>query len=274
MLNSNEANATQTTSSTEANQPSSGQFVVHQSPPSMWPDFMTGQVEKPVRVLLVDDDPHMRRVIAQELMADERTMLVAQAASVREGRKAIKQHEFDVLLVDLNLGDGEGFELIDYLKTHRPGAEAIVISIMENDDQVLHAFEIGATGYLVKNSWFGNYPQAVLQVANGGASITPNLARRLLQRFDHGAAAAPATAAAPEAQPPVQQAAEHEPERLSQREKEVLRMVASGYTSVEIGTQLQISALTVNTHIKNIYRKLQVRTRAQAVRFASLRGLF
>ena len=273
MLNSNDVNAAKAASSSDANLPESGQFAVHQSPPSMWPDFMTGQAQKPVRVLLVDDDPHMRRVIAQELMADERTLLVAQASSVREGRKAIKQHDFDVMLVDLNLGDGEGFELIDYLKSNRPSAEAIVISIMENDDQVLHAFELGATGYLVKNSWFGNYPQAVLQVANGGASITPNLARRLLQRFDHGAPAAPA-AAAPEAQAPVQATAEHEPERLSQREKEVLRMVASGYTSVEIGTQLQISALTVNTHIKNIYRKLQVRTRAQAVRFASLRGLF
>ena len=262
MLNSNEANATQPTTSDEANQPSAGQFAVHQSPPSMWPDYMTGQVEKPVRVLLVDDDPHMRRVIAQELMADERTMLVAQAASVREGRKAIKQHEFDVLLVDLNLGDGEGFELIDYLKSNRPSAEAIVISIMENDDQVLHAFELGATGYLVKNSWFGNYPQAVLQVANGGASITPNLARRLLQRFD---------------KTHVDQPTRHESvevDRLSDREKEVLRMVASGYTSAEIATNLLISGMTVNTHIRNIYRKLQVRTRAQAVRFASLRGLF
>ncbi len=276
MLNSNDVNAAKAASSSDANLPESGQFAVHQSPPSMWPDFMTGQAQKPVRVLLVDDDPHMRRVIAQELMADERTLLVAQASSVREGRKAIKQHDFDVMLVDLNLGDGEGFELIDYLKSTRPGAEAIVISIMENDDQVLHAFELGATGYLVKNSWFGNYPQAVLQVANGGASITPNLARRLLQRFDHGTPSAPAPgpASMPEAQASAQHDAEHEPERLSQREKEVLRMVASGYTSAEIGTQLQISTLTVNTHIKNIYRKLQVRTRAQAVRFASLRGLF
>lgn len=270
MLNSNEAKATQPLpAAEESSHPSSGQFAMHQSPPSMWPDFMAGQVEKPVRVLLVDDDPHMRRVIAQELMADERTLLVAQAASLREGRKAIKHHEFDVLLVDLNLGDGEGFELLDYLKSVRPAAEAIVISIMENDDQVLHAFELGAAGYLVKNSWFGNYPQAVLQVANGGASITPNLARRLLQRFDHGASASAAAQA-----PSAQQSAGHEAERLSQREKEVLRMVASGYTSVEIGNQLQISSLTVNTHIKNIYRKLQVRTRAQAVRFASLRGLF
>jgi len=237
---------------------------MHQNPPSIWPDFLAGQLEKPVRVLLVDDDAHMRRVIAQELMSDQRTLLVAQATSVREGRKAIKQHEFDVMLVDLNLGDGEGFMLIDYMKSVRPTAEAIVISIMQNDEQVLHAFELGATGYLVKNSWFGSYPQAVLQVANGGASITPNLARRLLQRFD------PSGAAASHAQRRVEQ----ETERLSQREKEVLRMVASGYTSAEIGNRLFISSLTVNTHIKNIYRKLQVRTRAQAVRFASLRGMF
>ena len=163
-----------------------GQFAMHQNPPSIWPDFLAGQLEKPVRVLLVDDDAHMRRVIAQELMSDQRTLLVAQATSVREGRKAIKQHEFDVMLVDLNLGDGEGFMLIDYMKSVRPTAEAIVISIMQNDEQVLHAFELGATGYLVKNSWFGSYPQAVLQVANGGASITPNLARRLLQRLHRG----------------------------------------------------------------------------------------
>lgn len=242
----------------------SGQFAMHQDPPCIWPDFLAGQQANPVRVLLVDDDAHMRRVIAQELMADERTLLVAQASSVREGRKAIKQHEFDVMLVDLNLGDGEGFALIEQMKSLRPTADAIVVSILENDDQVLHAFELGAAGYLVKNSWFGNYPQAVLQVANGGASITPNLARRLLQRFDHGVAA-PASA---------QRHPEQEGEPLSLREKEVLNMVASGYTSAEIGAKLLISGLTVNTHVKNIYRKLQVRTRAQAVRFASLRGLF
>jgi DNA-binding NarL/FixJ family response regulator len=102
----------------------------------------------------------------------------------------------------------------------------------------------------------------VLQVANGGASVTPSLARRLLQRFDKTQGAEPKRRTPDEA------------DRLSTREREVLRMVASGYTSAEIGSRLMISAMTVNTHIKNIYRKLQVRTRAQAVRFASLRGLF
>ncbi len=245
--------------------PPSGQFAMHQSPPSVWPDFLAGQCEKPVRVLLVDDDAHMRRVITQELMADQRTLLVAQAENVREGRKAIRAHEFDVMLVDLHLGDGEGFALIDLMRAVRPSAEAIVVSVMECDAQVMRAFELGATGYLVKNSWFGNYSQAVLQVANGGASITPNLARRLLQRFGNASAAEEASAGRRE---------ERETERLSPREKEVLRMVASGHTSSEIGERLQISGVTVNTHVKNIYRKLQVRTRAQAVRFASLRGLF
>ena len=241
---------------------SSGQFSMRDNCPSVWPDFMAGQEARPVRVLLIDDDPHILRVIAQELMADNRILVVAQAGSLREGRKAIKQHEFDVLLVDLNLGDGKGFDLLDYMKAVRPSAEAVVISVMDNDDHVLRAFELGATGYHIKNSWFGSYSQAVLQVVNGGASITPNLARRLLQRFDKTHADTPKRR-----QP-------DETDHLSIREKEILRMVASGYTSAEIATRMQISGMTVNTHIRNIYRKLQVRTRAQAVRFAMLRGLF
>ena len=237
-----------------------GSFGVYSAPPSVWPHFLVGQRDRPVRVLLVDDDAHLLRVMAQELMAEPRTMVVAQAGSVREGRRAIQQHDFDVMLVDLSLGDGEGFELLDYMKTMRPQAEAVVVSVTESDEQVLRAFELGATGFLLKNSWFGNYPQAVLQVVNGGAAITPTLARRLLQRFDpHHADAAKASAA--------------QVEPLTPRETDVLRLVASGYTSAEIAQRLDVSSVTVNTDVRNIYRKFQLRTRAQAVRFASLRGL-
>ena len=277
------------------------------TPASVWPAFLTGHATSPVRVLLVDDDPHIRLVIAQELMADARTLLVGQAASVREGRRAIKQHDFDVLLVDddphirlviaqelmadartllvgqaasvregrraikqhdfdvllvdLNLGDGSAFDLLEYLKPVRPSAQAVVISVMENDEEVLRAFELGACGYVGKSCWFGNYAQAVLQVANGGASITPHLARRLLQRFDRTNSAENKRRQPDEA------------DRLSAREKEILRLVASGFTSGEIAKRLLISAQTVNTHIKNVYRKLQVRTRAQAVTLASQYGL-
>jgi len=233
------------------------------SPLCMWPDFLTGQPGQPVRVLLIDDDPHMRLVIAQELLGDMRINLLAQAGSMKEGRRLIAQHEFDVMLVDLNLGDGTGFDLIEHMKNMRPMAEAVVISAMEDEQHALHAFELGATGYLVKNSWFGNFPQAVLQVVNGGASITPNLARRLLHRLDHAQGSAHRT---------VQSSCDND--KLSEREKEVLKMVAAGYTSAEIGSRLVVSCHTINTHIKNIYRKLNVRTRAQAVSFAAHRGLF
>ena len=248
-----------------------GRFNVYDAPASVWPDFLQGQAERPVRVLLVDSDSHMRRVIAQELMADARTMLVAQAASLREGRRAIKAHAFDVMLVDLQLGDGQGIDLIDHMKATHPNAEAVVVTTSEDDENAWRAFERGATGYLVKNSWFDNYVQAVLQVANGGAPITPRLARRLLQRFEPayglGGQMLPLS-------PPQPATAAEGKEKLSEREKAVLRMVASGHTNAEIAAHLAITPMTVNTHIRNIYRKLQVRTRAQAVRFASLRNLF
>ena len=234
-------------------------------PTMTWPPFLRGQPERPARVLLADDDPHMCRVIAQELLADARIHLVAQAHSLREGRRLMGQHDIDVLLVDLNLGDGTGFELIEHMKSVHPVAEAVVVSAMEDEEHAIHAFELGASGYLVKGSWFGNFAQAVLQVINGGATITPNLARRLLRRLGGRADGLAGTPAAG-------RHAGHG-EQLSEREREILRLVASGFTSGEIAKRLSISAQTVNTHIKNVYRKLQVRTRAQAVTLASQHGL-
>ncbi|NKE64953.1 response regulator transcription factor [Ramlibacter sp. RBP-2] len=222
---------------------------------------MAGQIEKPVRVIVVDDDAHIRRVIAQELMCDRRTILVAEAPSLREGKRVVREHDFDVLLVDLNLGDGRGYDLIAYAKELRSSVEAVVVSVLEADDDVMRAFELGASGFLVKNSWFGGFAQAVLQVANGGASITPSLARRMLLRFDRGGVLRNLTSGA------------RTRGRLSEREREVLRMISSGMTSAEIGTMLGISHLTVNTHVRKIYSKLQVRNRAQAVRFATASGL-
>ena len=236
------------------------QFAMVPGQPMLWPDFLNGQSARPVRVLLVEDDAHMRRVIAQDLLADDRVNLVAQGASAREGRRLAALHDFEVLVVDLNLGDGTGFDLLQHVKTLRPFAEVIVITASDDEQHALQAFALGASGYMVKNSWFGSFPQAVLQVVNGGASITPALARRLLRQFENQPAA--------RARAKVVQ----DGETLSDRERAVLRLVASGHTSPEVGTRLAISAQTVNTHVKNIYRKLQVHTRAQAVSMASHLG--
>jgi DNA-binding NarL/FixJ family response regulator len=226
----------------------------------LWPDFLTGQEGAPVRVLLVDDDEFMRRVIAQELLSDLRIQLEAQAGSLRDGRRLLATHEFDVLMVDLRLGDGTGFDLIREAREHHPNCEIIVISALEDDAHVMQAFELGATGYLLKDAWLQSFAQAVLQVVNGGAAITPRLARRLLARMSHQIEESPAA-------DPVRHAT-----ALTPREREILRCVAQGYVSEEIGARLGISGQTVNAHIKNIYKKLHVHSRAQAVSLAAHTG--
>jgi DNA-binding NarL/FixJ family response regulator len=206
-----------------------------------WPHFLTGQENAPVRVLLVDDDEFMRRVIAQELLSDMRIQLQAQAGS------------------DLHLGDGTGFDLIREARKQHSYCEIIVVSALEDDAHVMRAFELGATGYLLKNAWLQSFAQAVLQVVNGGAAITPRLSRRLLARLSQQAGDPPPDAPQREA-------------TLTTREREVLRCVARGCVSKEISERLGISGQTVNAHIKNIYKKLQVHSRAQAVSFATHTG--
>ncbi|MGB7422766.1 MAG: response regulator transcription factor [Comamonas sp.] len=228
-----------------------------------WTYHPDGQMQPAVGVIVVDDDAHIRRVISQELLADARIDLLGQADSLRTGKRLMAQHAFSVMLVDLNLGDGSGYELIEHMKATHPRAEAIVISAAEDEQHAIRAFALGAAGYLVKNSWFDNFPQAVLQVVNGGAAITPSLARRLLKRIDGVASHVSAPGSS------TQQGGE----KLTGREREILRLVALGYTSCEIGERLGISDQTVNAHVKNVYRKLQVRTRAQAVIQASQWGL-
>jgi DNA-binding NarL/FixJ family response regulator len=226
-----------------------------------WPDFLTGQQTKPVRVLLVDDDPFVRRVIAQELLGDLRIQLEGQAGTLREGRRLLMQHEFDVLMVDIRLGDGSGFELIEEAKRHRSAAEIIVISALEDEPQVLHAFELGSLR-------LPGQERVVPELCAGGAAggerrcgHHPAAGAPLLVHLDHKRSNVNPV------RPPESKAT------LSAREREVLRLVATGYVTEEIALQLTISAQTVNAHVKNIYRKLHAHTRAQAVSFASHRGL-
>lgn len=224
-----------------------------------WPHFLTGQERAPVRVLLIDEDEFSRRVIAQELLSDLRIQLQAQAASVRDGRRLLATHAFDVLMLDLVLSDGSGYDLIREARQQHPEGEIIVVSALEDDAHLMQAFELGASGYLLKNAWLQSFAQAVLHVVNGGAAITPTLSRRLLARMVQPPDAF-AQARSPPMPPPTSS--------LTAREQEVLRCVASGCVSREISVRLGISGQTVNVHIKNIYRKLHVHSRAQAVSFA------
>ncbi|KIQ25683.1 LuxR family transcriptional regulator [Variovorax paradoxus] len=245
-----------------------GDAVPRIGPPATrpWPHFLAGQALSPVRVLLVDDDEFTRRMIEREFLADVRIRLEGQADSIREGRKLLAAHEFDVLMVDLRLGDGLCFELIEEARRHHCNGEIIVISALEDDAHVLRAFELGATGYLLKNDWLQSFPEAVLHVVNGGAAITPRLARRLLHLMNQH----PREHLGGDTQP---SAPPSRDTTLTQRESQILRFVASGHVSIEIGAKLGITGQTVNVHIKSIYKKLHVHSRAQAVNLAVHTGL-
>lgn len=231
------------------------------SPQGAWPNFLAGQAEKPVRVLLVDEDAGARRAIAHELVMDPRVCVVGEAGSMLECKRLVAQHEFDVLILDVRLGGGKGFDLIESTKRHYGSAEIIVHSALEDEAHVRRAFAAGASGYLVKNSWFQNFTQAVLQVVNGGAPVSPSVVRHLLLRLRH-----PSTPEGP-------QAVGTPPKALSMREREVLRLIAKGRVTRDIAAELSISAQTVCAHVKSICHKLQVRTRTHAVTAAASRGL-
>ena len=255
-----------------ANQQQSGQFSYVSNPDVLWPDFLIGQSSQPLRVILVDGDARMCSVVKQELNLDSRITLVGTAGNVREGKQLISKNSFDVMLVDAHLGDGLGLELIAYMKTHRPIAEAVVISVIDDEHQAVKAFQQGAAGYLVKNSWFGNFSQAVLQVANGGAFISPNVARRLLQKLADVHHTELKRSFSP-FNSYTRGASEPGGKLLSAREAEILTLIANGFSSQEVAGKINISEQTVTTHMKNIYRKLNVHTRSQAVASAKNQGL-
>lgn len=250
-------------------------FVSGRSAAALWPRLQPVAASQPVRVLLLDDDPHMRQVIAQELLADLRCELLAKGGTTADARRLMALHPFDVLLVDLRVKTGDGLALLTQARALRPEAEVVVMADVEDEVQALQAFRLGARGYLVKTSWFSSFPQAVWQVANRGASLPPTLVRRLLDRLAQlECMVLLNNAEKPVAKPP-------EPvvwpellgETLTNRELEVLNIATEGLSAAAIAARLKLSVQTVNTHFKNIYRKLKVRSRVQALTVAVQVGL-
>lgn len=246
-----------------------GQFTYHTSPASLWPDFLMGQTDKPLRAILVEEDASMRSRIAQELTADNRIDLIASAANMHDAKQMIARYDFDVLLIDSDIDShksGDMHRLIQHMKQHNSEVEIIVISSDNDELKALDAFATGATGFLVKNSWFGDFAQAILQVANGGAFISPYIARRMLSKFAQPNATTDTLASSSDH-------AVQSDAILSNRENEILCLVASGSTGPQIADNLNITVQTVAVHMKNIFRKLHVHTRAQAVMVARNQGL-
>lgn len=216
-----------------------------------------------IEVALVEDDPGTRERLARAIAASADLDLLFAAASAGELKQWLPDHPVEVLLVDIGLPDGSGIDLIrDALRWH-PACEIMVITMFGDEGSMLKAFEAGARGYLLKDGTEDDLAHHVRSLRAGGSPMSPVIARRLLDRM-HRTGAPPAAA---------QAAPSSEAGLLSQRESEVLDLVARGFTYQEVARQLSISMATVQTHARNIYGKLAVHSKTEAVFEARQLGL-
>ena len=218
----------------------------------------------PTRILVVDDDEAFRESVCTAIARDDAMVLAAQAGSVARAREAIVRGNFDVALVDLGLPDGNGIDLIREIARTRPEIDVMVVTVFGDEAHVIASIEAGATGYLLKRSLIDTLGATVRELRAGGSPISPVIARQLLQRFKRGA---------DDAALAQQAVAVIDDGGLSEREREVLLFIAKGFTVGEIANMLHLSAHTVATHVKHIYRKLAVHSRTEAVYEAGRMGL-
>ena len=201
------------------------------------------------RILIVEDDEPTRSRLLRALAAHAELEVAAAVGTCREALLALRRDAPEVLLVDLALPDGNGIELIRAARALSSDILSMVVTVFGDEKSVLGAIEAGARGYLLKDASADGVGTAILQLLAGGSPITPAIAQHLILRFQESA---PASARAPG---PV----------LSQREQEVLELVVKGFTFAEIAGLLSLSTHTVGTFVRRIYRKLEVRSRGEAV---------
>jgi two-component system response regulator NreC len=211
-------------------------------------------VPDPIRVLIVDDHAVVRSAIRLLLEREDGIEPVGQAASAREAIFEARSAQPDVVLLDVVMAGGSGLDAIPTLLHERPETKILVLSMQDDPRYVREAFAAGASGYVLKEAADVEVVGAVREVARGGRYVHPELGARLV--------AADADAA---------RKAEEDP--LSEREREVLRLLALGHTNQEIAKQLYISVRTAETHRAHIMQKLGFSSRADLVRYAIAEGL-
>ncbi len=216
-------------------------------------------------MLIVKDEPEFLSRFSAAVLADQQLCLLGAVSTGKAGLALLDAQPPDVLLVDLGLPDFSGIELIRHAARHHPACDTLVVTMFADDAHVIGSIEAGATGYLLKDASAARIAVAIHEVHAGGSPISPSIARRVLARFRGAAPAAPVAA--------VGAASVTEPSPLSERETELLRLVAKGFSFDAVAGVPSISPHTVVTHVKNIYRKLAVHSRGEAVHEARQMGL-
>ena len=206
-------------------------------------------------VNIVEDEADVRDRLVEMIQQDESFQLLNVSTNVSDGLQALEKHKPDILLTDLGLPDGSGVEIIKSIDKLNLDCEAMVISGFQDEHHVFNALQAGAKAYILKHDKSQKITDAILAMMHGGAPISPVIARLMLQKFQ-------------QPQPRIEL-----PEALTERQVKILKLVSQGFSSKEIAEKLTISYYTVTTHIKNIYNKLQVNSRTEALHEAVKLGL-
>ena len=207
-------------------------------------------------MLIADDHPVFRQGLRSALEGDGGFQIVGEAETGAEAIEAALEHQPDVVAMDVQMPDRNGIEATREIVTQSPHIGVLVLTMFEDDDSVFAAMRAGARGYLLKGSDHEEIVRAIRAVAAGEAIFGPAIATRLMAYF----------AASPDG--PAQAFPE-----LTSREREVLELIAEGRSNAEIAGRLVLSQKTVRNHVSNVFTKLQVLDRAQAIVKAREAGL-
>ena len=208
-----------------------------------------------MRVLVADDHPMFRAGLLMLLESDERTDVVAEAATGPEAVALALEHLPDVVVMDLHLPELDGVTATTQILAQAPDTAVLILTMSDDDETVIAGLRAGARGYLLKEAGPAEILAAVLSVGEGASVFGPSIAKRITALLSQPSPTAPAFP------------------QLTSREREVLELIASGLTNSTIARQLVLSPKTVRNHISNIFAKLHVEARGEAIVRARQAGL-
>lgn len=199
-----------------------------------------------MKIALFEDNPKFRESLEYIIVTSQDMELCGSFADTNRLLQRIEALQPDVVLMDINIPGKNGIEAVKEIKEHYPQVQVCMQTVFEEDDKVFASLCAGASGYILKNTPSDKILQAVREVAAGGAFFTPSIAKKVLHSFH-------------------EQPAQAEYIRLSEKEREVLKHLVDGLSYKMIADKVNVSFHTIHSHIKNIYEKLHVNSKSEAV---------
>lgn len=218
-------------------------------------DDQTDTSEDRIRVMICDDHALFRRGLIMVLEAEDDIEIVGEAEDGRDAVERVADIVPDVVLMDVRMPEIDGIEATRMIADRAPSAKILMLTVSDEESDLYEAIKAGATGYLLKEISIEEVASAVRAVVSGQSLISPSMASKLLTEFTNLAKRADERTSVPTP-------------RLTERELEVLRLVAQGMSNREIAGELYISENTVKNHVRNILEKLHLHTRMEAVMYA------